>query len=480
MKKMFAILVLIVIAISACSPSSTPFPVPSSTAVEATVPTSTQTSIPTATQIPSPTPIPLTPTLDISSLVTFTPAPPARCPATDENKRLSVGYVLQKPDATAGQIADPVLGFLNNGGSLKAAQEGLDQETDEIKAFVLDLTNDDREEIVLQRSPYLFIFGCDAGGYKIIYQIDNKDGGVLIYALHDYNLNGVPEVIFRRNYPPIATDRQYIPFIYSYYFLEWNGQDFQSILTTDVAENDGLLINSGNPLGIPAVTTQGEIIATDVENQNSWEIADYDNNGLRDIRIVGGLPLVNPKFAVNSFRQAILTLSWNAKEYVSSHIVHKAIYRIDVVRDADLAFLLGDYDQALTLYTEAIQNDKLINWDPTFDAEFNYFTSRKRMHAYAYYRMMLTRVVQGNLDDAFKNYNTLQSQFSNDRTVSPFAMMAEEFWNNYQATQNVASSCAQVISFANSNPIVLSPFILSPFRDTPSYDYQSKDLCPIE
>ena len=382
-----------------------------------------------------------------------------------------MGYVLQKLDATAGQIADPVLEFLNNGGSLKAVQEGLDQKTDEIKAFVLDLTNDDREELVLQRSPYLFIFGCDAGGYKIIYQIDNKDGVVLVYALHDYNLNGVPEIVFRRNYPFIGNDP-----VYSYYFLEWNGQDFQNILTTDVVNNDGLLINSGNPLGIPAVTTQGRIITTDAENQNSWEVADYDNNGLMDIRIVGGNSMINEE-SYKKFRQAILTLSWNGKSYIPSKMIHKAVYQIDVVRDADSAFLQGDYQQALSLYVEAIQNEKLAHW-----YEHNYFVPLKRTQAYAYYRMMLTYVVQGDLENALERYTTLQNQFANDEDANPFAMMAARFWDNYQATQNIASSCDQVVSYAQAKPVVLSLFKLYPYSYgvTLGYDYQPKDLCPIE
>jgi hypothetical protein len=474
MKKMFAVLIVVIFTISACSPSSTPLPVPSATPIEMTVPAPTQTSEPTATQIPSPTSIPLTPTLDVSSLVTFTPAAPAQCPAVDDGKRLSMGYVLQNPDSTPEQITNLVQEFLNNGGSLKAAYEGLDKGTDDIKAFVLDLTNDGRQELVLQRSPYLFIFGCDAGGYKIIYQIDNKDGEVYVYALQDYNLNGVPEIIFRRNYPPIATDRTYIHSVYSYYFLEWNGLGFQNILTTESRVNNGLLIGSDNPLKIPAITVHGEIIATDAENQNSWEVADYDNNGLMDIRIVGGDSFINEE-SYKRFRQAILTLSWNGTSYVPFKMIHKAVYQIDVVRDADSAFLQGDYQQALPLYVEAIQNEKLAHW-----YENNYFVPLKRIQAYAYYRMMLTYVVQGDLENALECYTALQNQFANDEDASPFAMMAARFWDNYQATQNIASSCDQVVSYAQANPVVLSLFRLYPYSPTPGYDYEGRDLCPIK
>lgn len=474
MKKVFAVFILVVVTISACSPAPTLLPVPSPTPIEATVPSSTQTPEPTATQIPSPTQILNTPTLDVSSLETFTPAPSAQCPASVDGKRLSMGYVLQNPDSTPEQISYPILEFLNNGGSLKAAYDGLDKGIEEIKAFVVDLTNDGVSELILQRSSYLFVFGCEANRHKVIYQINNKDGEVHIYAIQDYNLNGVPEIIFRSNYPFIGNDP-----VYSYYFLEWNGQGFQSILTTDVVENDGLLINSDNPLGIPGVTVQGEIITTDVENQNSWEIADFDNNGLKDIRIVGGESNINQD-SYHLFRQAILTLSWNGKVYVPSQIVLKAISRISVVRDADSAFLLGNYEQALSLYTEVIQNAKLLDDGRTRDERFNHFIAQKRMQAYAYYRMMVTHVVQGNLDEALKNYDALQNQFVNDEDASSFAMMATQFWEHYQSTQNIASSCAQVIRYVKANPVVLSSFALYPFSTTPDYDYQPKDLCPIE
>jgi hypothetical protein len=480
MNKVFAVLILIVVAISACSPTPTPLPVPSTPPIEVTALSSTQTSELTATQTLNPKPIPSTQTLDVSSLVTVTPAPSAKCPAADGSKRLSVGYILQNTESPPDGITNSILEFLNNGGSLKAAYDGLDKQTDDIKAFILDLTNDGVPELILQRSPYLFIFGCDNNHYKTIYQINNEDGEVYIYALQDYNLNGILEIIFRRNYPHIATLEQgYIHSVYSYYFLEWNGLDFQNILTTDVMNNDGLLINSNNPLGIPAVTIQGEIITTDAENQNSWEISDYDNNGLKDIRIVGGHSFLNQE-SRHPFRQAILTLSWNGKAYVPFQIMYKAVYRIDVARDADSAFLLGNYEQALSLYHEAIQNDKLLEWPSIQEARSgwrNRFVAKRRAQAYIYYRMMLTHVVQGNLDEALKDYNTLQSQFVNDdETVSSYATMAIQFYNDYQVTQNIASSCTQVINYAKANPIVLT----SLFATFSELDYQPKDLCPIE
>jgi tetratricopeptide (TPR) repeat protein len=244
-------------------------------------------------------------------------------------------------------------------------------------------------------------------------------------------------------------------------------------------DHDGLIISSDNPFGIPAVTILGKTIATDAENQNAWDAVDYDHNGLKDIRIVSG-DLFPDQEELYPFRQAILTLSWNGEMYVPFQIMYKAVYRTDVVRDADAAFLMGSYEQALLLYTEVIQNEKLRDRASIRHDGLNYFIPQKKMKAYAYYRMMLTHVVQGNLDEALKAYNTLQNQFANDSDASPIAMMAAQFWNQYQSTHEVASSCSKVIGFVNTHPDVLASFALSPYWPTPGEDYEPKDLCPIK
>lgn len=346
-----------------------------------------------------------------------------------------------------------------------AAYDGLNKDPEKIQVFVLDLTNDRTPELLLQKFPYLFIFGCDAGKYKIILQLGKELGDIYIYALQDYNRNGVPEIIFRWN---TFISPFHEPW-YSYYFLEWDGDDFKSILTNDQVRDDGLEINN-NSSNLSFVTIQGQSIATDAENRNTWEINDYDNNGLKDIRIVGGLPESDYRS-----RQVILTLSWNGKEYSPSSIFHKAVFRIDVVQDADAAFLLGNYEQALSLYAEVIQNENLLEWGYPGDEKYDRFTFRKIAQAYAYYRIMLTHAVQGNPDDALINYNALRTQFANDEKTKPYVEMSTRFWDDYQSTMDVASACAQVVNYVKANPDMLLPFTIAW-----NEEYQPKGFCPVE
>jgi|GEM_PF-5444649 len=477
MKKLTLVFLLVLFGLSACTPtveaSPTSTPLPSPTASRTLMPAATQT--PTPTIVPTETPVPLTPTLDVANLATFTPAPYAVCPQTDDSMRLQMRSILDNPLAESKEISGAVLNFLNDGGTLKAAYEGLTRGSDFVKVFTVDITNDRMPELILQKHPYLFIFGCEDGVYNVIFEKGGNAGDIVLYSLKDLNLNGIPEIIYRENDRLLGFSSNSR---YSFYFFEWNGQEFQNILAGDKIFEGGLEMGEPDLKRGFGVVISGVDVTTDDENKSKWVIGDFDNNGISDIRIIAGISVMidgEPEFPE---RQAILTLSWNGKQYVPANLMSKAVFRIDVARDADAAFLNDDYEYALSLYQIVLQNESLLEWEHPLDRSegiIDRFAARNRMSAYAYYRIMLTHLMLGNPDDALSAYETLQGKYARNEVTRPFAEMGAEFWAEYQASSDAKSACAKVILYAESQQAVFAPF-----RDTYDIDYEPGDLCPLK
>jgi hypothetical protein len=477
MKKLTLVFLLFLFGLSACAPaveaSPTSTPLPSSTASRTPLPTATQ--IFTLTVVPTETPVPLTPTLDVASLVTFTPAPYAACPQTDDSLRLQMRSILENPLAESSEISGAVLDFLNGGGTLKAAYEGLTRGSDFVKVFTVDITNDRMPELVLQKHPYLLIFGCEDGAYNVIFEKGGNAGDIVLYSLKDLNLNGIPEIIYREN-------DHLLGFLfnprYSFYFFEWDGQEFQNILSGDKIFEMGLEMGEPHRKHGFNIAISGVDVTTDDENKNKWMVGDFDNNGISDIRIIAGIPVTMDGQSEFPERQTILTLSWNGKQYIPANLMSKAVFRIDVARDADAAFLSGDYENALSLYQIVLQNDSLLEWEHPLDRSegiIDRFAARNRMSAYAYYRLTLVYLAQNNSEEAAKAYDELQSKYGSDEVTRPYAEMAKKFWDTYQSSMNLGDACKQAVAFAESEPVVLSPFD-NVFDDV----YSPADICPVK
>lgn len=477
MKKLTLVFLLFLFGLSACTPaveaSPTSTPLPASVASRTPLPAATQTFTPTV--VPSETLVPPTPTLDVTSLVTFTPAPYAVCPQTDDSLRLQMRSILENPLAESSEISGAVLDFLNGGGTLKAAYEGLTRCSEFVKVFTVDITNDRMPELVLQKNPYLLIFGCDDGAYSVIFEKGGNAGDIVLYSLKDLNLNGIPEIIYREN-------DYLLGFLfnprYSFYFFEWDGQEFQNILSGDKIFEMGLEMGEPHRKHGFNVAISGVDVTTDDDNKNKWVISDFDNNGISDIRIIGGIPLTMTSQPEFPERQAILTLSWNGQQYVPAHLERKAVFRIDVARDADAAFLNEDYENALSLYQIVLQNDSLLEWEHPFDRPegiIDRFAARNRMSAYAYYRLTLVYLAQNNTDEATKAYNELRRRYGGSEVTRPYAEMAMKFWDAFQSSMNLGDACKQAVAFAESEPVVLSPFD-NVFDDV----YSPADICPVK
>jgi len=477
------VLITILILVSACAPATQATPVPvinNTTATPSPISTTTQTSLPTETPTASITPLPtiptFTPTFDVSTILTVTPAPKAKCPK--ENPNLVPTFYLPKhpgcfdTDRCVFSGTDKeILEFLNEGGAipsaiakLKTAIRGNYQEY-----AYQDVTNDGIYDLMFvdfSMFGTLHILFCNKEKYQVF--SSPITGAEFFYQnqkiiVQDLNLNNVPEVIFMQ----LNGISLYI------HTFEWNGQTFQDLS--------------------PNVTTGNIITIEDVDHNGTKEIL---GTGIISLSGFYGYPYFGSSdFNIPQLRSMTYAYSWNGTNFVfSSEKFEPPQYRFQAVQDGDYAVRLEEYAQALSLYQDAVFNEKLESWST---AQYEYLqtkyynsnatlpplpiedtTEYPRFAAYAYYRIMLLHLVQGNQSDAGTVYNTLQEKFGNDQYSRAYVEMAIAFWNACQSAHKMYDGCAAAIQYAVEHPEILIP-LGSDYHGAQSHIYKPEDVCPF-
>ena len=221
MKELVIGLISFVWFLNACAPATQARPpsVISNSATPSSIPTATQTSLPTETPTPSITPLPtiptFTPTFDVSTIITVTPAPKAECPKEDP----SVVAKFATPDNYGTyEIYTPseILDYLNSGGVL-------DQLQDSGLGKIADITGDGLNEVVYKSLVSYAFFGCKDGKYQDLFHFAG-DFDVSLEGTIDLNKNGIPELIL------------YNIVHYGYFDIsvfEWDGNKFQSLINIE-------------------------------------------------------------------------------------------------------------------------------------------------------------------------------------------------------------------------------------------------------
>jgi hypothetical protein len=471
MKELVIGLISFVWFLNACAPATQARPpsVISNSATPSSIPTATQTSLPTETPTPSITPLPtiptFTPTFDVSTIITVTPAPKAECPKEDP----SVVAKFATPDNYGTyEIYTPseILDYLNSGGVL-------DQLQDSGLGKIADITGDGLNEVVYKSLVSYAFFGCKDGKYQDLFHFAG-DFDVSLEGTIDLNKNGIPELIL------------YNIVHYGYFDIsvfEWDGNKFQSLINI---ERD----SSIDPTIDWVSTTDYYLKLMDINGDGFKEIvAVYDVN-----KLCGGFGDFcdgTPK------RKQTTTLGWNGQNYVVKQRNYAvAQYRFQAIQDGDTASSQKEYDKALSLYQEAIFSDKLKSYSPEirenlraqWDASFGTtptptpypiaLDEYPKLAAYANYRIMLLHVVQGNESDASTVYNTLQEKFGNDPYGRPYVEMATTFWDAYQSTHKMYDGCAAAIQYAVEHPEILIP-LGSDYHGSQSKIYKPEDVCPF-
>ncbi len=187
---------------------------------------------------------------------------------------------------------------------------------------------------------------------------------------------------------------------------------------------------------------------------------------------------------------------WNGRHYALQDIQYAAPeYRFQALQDADRFGLHKDYDSAMKLYNMTLTDKNLLPFSRELSEHMEWLywnpksidtatqpppdlTEYPRLAAYADYRIMLLRLVQGHESEAGTVYKTLQQKFSNDPYARPYVEMATAFWQAYQSTYKMYDGCAAAIEYAVEHPEILTP-LGSDYHGAQSHTYVPADVCPF-
>lgn len=476
-----------------------------------TVAIPTKTLLPSATITSTPT-LTLSPTIqspkdfDVSSILTQTLSVPAQCP--DQNKSLIPDFsalfdkAKMNDKSIKRNIEQPILDFLNKGGSPKAVVEAFNKgfEGGRLESFQQDLTNDTVPELIIGDF-LLHVFGCKNGHYELLLKVD-PGNWVIKYSdlrfVEDMNINGIPDLVVSEW---VGDINLYVP--ETYRILEWNGSTFKDLIIQPEFESR---YGAGNAkdgqVWIDGVWSYSETTVKKVE------VSDIDGNGTKELILRGGLPGHPDTQRHGPWRGETDIYMWNGEGFVFySGEPAPPVYRFQAVQDADYAFFDGNYDKAVELYQDVIFSDKLDWWStdkyihinrafdailnglatptplPPDDTEYNYLS------AYARYRIMLIYVKRGWLSEAKVIYDNLQGQYALGKEGHVFAELATTFWNEYQNSNNLSSSCEKAIDFTNENVFEIFNYVGSVKTDESydwldhgwqkKHDYTVNDICPF-
>jgi hypothetical protein len=435
--------------------------------------TSTPSPFPTATPTPSVTPLPtiptFTPTFDVSTIVTVTPAPKAECPK--ETSVLTFNPELRiSTDSPNKQFTDYTINFLNSGGAIKSIRARYEYPDEIIRQK--DLTGDGISELIIAYGIWFDIFGCGEGNFQLLsaFTTDAAQGSKIIDIV-DINLNGLPDLIgyyygcFGFRCPSIEA-------------YEWNGNEFKSLISVD----SECWQKMPAPLEV--------------------EIKDLDQNGTKEIILShNGKPW--PDGFGYPYRGVRRICTWNGEtiDALNSEYI-QPVYRYQALQDGDSATRAGDFQKALTFYTRVI-SDNTLEWFTTERNNYDFWlysseyfplsgeptptvspslktdpAEYPRLAAYAYYRILLLHLVQGQESEATATYTTLVQTFGDDPYAHPYVEMASAFWEAYQSTHKMYDGCAAAIQYAVEHPEILTP-LGSDYHGWQSHTYVPEDVCPF-
>jgi len=296
---------IIVFLIGACTPSATNAPT-RVTQTATSTPSPTRTSSPSATPTITVTPLPtiptFTPTFDVSSIVTVTPAPKAECPQPENPLQVDFAIYPSGQKYVDHPTITVIIDILNSGGQI----EQLDSELRQIGALysIQDVTNDGiLDLIVVSGSVYqtVNILWCQNGRYKSfpndIVEGETLGSDSVKFGLHDLNQNSIPEVL------SIGRGRAWL----NVNLLEWNGNTFVDLTSSEAGFN-------------ATMTGAGT---------DDLELVDLDENGIFEM-VLTGHPLwwYHPG---EPTRNEIETYSWNGKTFSPSTKFSIPQYRFQAI-----------------------------------------------------------------------------------------------------------------------------------------------------
>lgn len=369
----------------------------------------------------------------LASLPTATPNY-AACPAS--------GVVPTVPAAAPANLNAAIGAFLNAGGSPAALEDALrGWNALGTSGFVradYDFSGEGVPDVLLsfvapESGGSLLLYVCANSAYSLRYQAapGGSDAPQLMH-LGDMNNDGLPEIMYAAN---ICDEDETC--VYSTQVITWSARlgRFVSLLA-------GALTSDAPPTLVEIDSDQVSEIVVQLENDGTAETG----------------PL----------RTGTHIYDWDGGLYVLSIIqLDPPRYRIQVVHEADRAFIRLDMNAAVPLYLLALDAGQPLRY---------WFNDEPAiLQSYALYRLLLAYAYTEN-EQRLAVLQDITALFPDANSAPVFVTMAQTFWNTLQVTNNLRTACQEVINVVRARPEALD--LLNRYGSrSPTYSAQS--LCPF-
>lgn len=326
--------------------------------------------------------------------------------------------------ASSQGVAEAISTFLTAGGSIEQLRAGLrdrwrlinDSEAGGFVRHDLDLTGEGAPEVIIS------LITPDAGGALLIFAC--VDGRMLprYVGLADDGLRGEPPRLLNTG--------------------DLNADNLPDLVFTSRAcdEQDDCRYRTQMATYNPVRGRFRNLLEGAIRTTTLPRLEDIDHDRVTELIV----PLIDPGNAdTGPLRTGEIVYDWNGAVYVRSFTSFApSRFRIQVIHEADAAFIAGDYGAAARAYSQALTDPALENW---------YNDDDTVLPAYALYRLMMLYTFTG--DDGLMDLGAQLLRAYPDLTSAPvYAEMALRFWSAFQASNNLASACAEVRAIIASRP----------------------------
>lgn len=345
------------------------------------------------------------------------------------------------PPATARDTADSILAYLTDGGAPDRLQAILDEWNllgeQGLARADLDLTGEGVPEVITSYvsadgTGALLIAGCANGQYIQLFQISSLEGTAPeIITAGDMNFDQQTDIL--------------------YSILRCEGEDICEYQTQLITWSP--LVGRFVSLLSPPISSTARPEIRDIDNDQVWEI------------------IVRLRSAGNSetgpLRTGVNIYDWNGAAYLLSIAQpDPPRFTIQIVHEADRAFARREMENAIALYTLALDDETLEPWhndDPFI------------LRGYILYRLLLASayVEDANL---LGRYQQLVDAYPEPGARPVYVEMGESFWNALQVTNNLHSACLEVIELIGQRADALD--LINRYGSR-SPTYVPTELCPF-
>lgn len=355
------------------------------------------------------------------------------------------------PETYFENYPNVILSYLNEGAApteleTELFQQGILARNTFVK--VIDLTGDLKDDLILSiidstsltvpPAGALLIFTCQGSQYALthIEQSGEFFGTPILIHIQDMNVDGYIDVIFSSPKCGAHTcfeDTQ---------ILSWSGFSFEKKLDGSTSE-------------LPSPNIQ---------------ITDFNQDGIYDFEVVSG-----GYGSAGAGPQRSKTLVWRYDDgsglwVLAEESLGASNYRIHMIHDADAAMRRGEYQVALLLYDQAINNANLLDWQDPPQEQLN-------LGAYARFKIVVGYAFQDDVNSARSFLDNVKGIYPRGIAQLAFMDMAELFLDTYEE-EGAQKACEAVVVFAAEKAdIILAPLGQGIYGYA-NPNYNPFDICP--